>query len=402
MTKCNIANRALFIRDNLDILININSETVDLIYLDPPFNSNKHYAAPSGSRAAGAAFKDAWTLDDLDHAWVGQIAESHPKLSTLISAVGVSGDKGDMAYLTFMARRLLELRRILKPTGSLYLHCDPTMSHSLKLMTDCIFGKRNFRNEIIWHYSNASRGKKRLAKSHDVILWYNKTAEAAFYREEILAPYQSKMTEWRHKKAGKEPPKGKTPDDVFSLPSLNTMASERVGWPTQKPLALLEFLIKAGSKENDIILDPFCGCATTLVAAELHNRRWLGIDISSGAKDAIKRRLEASQDLLTTKGVWKKVEIRTVLPIRTDKGESVVNPKIYKHALYGWQKNKCAGCRLEFPFRNMEIDHIYPRSKGGGDTKDNLQLICGACNRVKGDRTMDYLLAELRKHGLVK
>lgn len=158
MTK-NIANRTMFIHDNLPVLENINKESVDLIYLDPPFNSNKTYSAPIGSKAAGAAFKDAWTLDDIDLAWMGQIDEVQPELSGLIKSISARGGgaknkrQGDKSYLIFIARRLLEMKRILKPNGSIYLHCDPTMSHSLKLVMDSIFGVDNFRNEIAWCYT---------------------------------------------------------------------------------------------------------------------------------------------------------------------------------------------------------------------------------------------------------
>ena len=146
----NVENRTIFEGDNLHILRGLDSETTDLIYLDPPFNSNRTYEAPIGSEAAGAAFKDAWTLSDLDNAWHGELAEHEPALYSAISTAEFSHSKGMKAYLIMMGIRMLEMQRVLKPTGSIYLHCDPTASHYLKMMMDSVFGWRNFRNEIAW------------------------------------------------------------------------------------------------------------------------------------------------------------------------------------------------------------------------------------------------------------
>ena len=151
MATPNFANRTLWTADNLDILRGMNSECVDLIYLDPPFNSNKNYEAPVGSKAAGAAFKDTWTLSDLDVAWMGIIAEEQPALAHVLKAARLTHGKGMQSYLTMMAVRLLEMRRVLKPTGSIYLHCDPFASHYLKQLMDAIFGYTEFyRNEVTW------------------------------------------------------------------------------------------------------------------------------------------------------------------------------------------------------------------------------------------------------------
>ena len=151
----NVANRTLFTGDNLDVMRGINSECIDLIYLDPPFNSNATYSAPVGSEAAGAAFKDSWTLDDIDLAWHGQIADEHPGLYAIIDAAGECHGKSMKAYLIMMGVRLLEMKRLLKPSGSIYLHCDPTASHYLKMVMDAVFGKGNFCREIIKHTKNS-------------------------------------------------------------------------------------------------------------------------------------------------------------------------------------------------------------------------------------------------------
>ena len=173
MTQPNWKNRTLWTGDNLDIMRGMNSETVDLIYLDPPFNSNKTYSAPVGSEAAGAAFKDTWTLSDVDEAWHGEIPDREPTLYAIIDAAGLSHGKGMKSYLIMMAVRLLEMRRVLNPTGSIYLHSDPTASHYLKMLMDAIFGYKNFRDEIVWHYGQRTAFlKQSFNRKHDVILFY--------------------------------------------------------------------------------------------------------------------------------------------------------------------------------------------------------------------------------------
>ena len=159
MAAPNWVNRTLWTGDNLDVMRGMNSESVDLIYLDPPFNSNRTYAAPVGSKAAGASFKDAWTLSDLDRAWMGLIADKHPAMYGVLQAARLSHGKGMQSYLCMMAVRLMEMQRLLKPSGSIYLHCDPTASHYLKLLMDTVFGRGNFRNEIVWGYHG--RGQRR-------------------------------------------------------------------------------------------------------------------------------------------------------------------------------------------------------------------------------------------------
>ena len=153
MAAPNFADKTIWTGDNLDMLRGMNSECADLIYLDPPFNSNRNYAAPVGSRAAGAAFKDTWTLSDLDVAWMGLIADEQPAVANLLHTAKLTHGKGMQSYLTMMAVRLLEMRRVLKETGSIYLHCDPTASHYLKLLMDAVFGSANFRNEVVWSFT---------------------------------------------------------------------------------------------------------------------------------------------------------------------------------------------------------------------------------------------------------
>ena len=242
----------IFEDDNLPIMQSMDSQSVDLIYLDPPFNTYNRYPE----------FNDSWSSDE--------------------------------SYLNYMSIRLREMHRLLKNTGSIYLHCDQNMSHYLKILMDKIFGRNNFQNELIWYYKNASRGKTKFAKSHDVIFWYKKGKSCVFNQNDVLSDFESGMTAWRYTaggQSGKPIPKGKTPDDVITLPSLNAMANERCGYPTQKPLALLDLIIRASSNENDLVLDPFCGCGTTLVAAKNLNRKFIGIDNSNTAIRFAKKRL---------------------------------------------------------------------------------------------------------------
>ena len=168
----NWRNRTLWTGDNLDVMRGMNSGSVDLIYLDPPFNSNTDYSAPIGSEAAGAAFKDTWTLSDVDEAWHGEIADRQPALYAIIDAAGLAHGKSMKSYLIMMAVRLLEMHRLLKPAGSLYLHCDPTAGHYLKMLTDAVFGRSNFINEVIWQRTSSRNDAKRWGAVHDTILFY--------------------------------------------------------------------------------------------------------------------------------------------------------------------------------------------------------------------------------------
>ena len=252
----NWANRTLWTGDNLDIMRGMNSESVDLIYLDPPFNSNRDYSAPIGSEAAGAAFKDTWTLSDVDEAWHGEIADREPTLYAIIDAAGRSHGKSMRSYLIMMAVRLLEMRRLLKDTSSIYLHCDPTASHYLKMLMDAVFGKGQFQNEIVWCYRKWTRRATRFPRAHDVILLYSRSERPTFNVQHIPV---SKGTLKRWKGQAQDSvfvdgvrlqiateKESKTPcPDWWEISVINPNAKERVGYPTQKPLALLARIIHA-------------------------------------------------------------------------------------------------------------------------------------------------------------
>lgn len=408
----NVENRTIFCNDNLEVLRGLNNKSVDLIYLDPPFNSNKNYAAPIGSEAAGAAFKDTWTLDDVDNAWHGEIADRDPPLYQAIHAAELTHGKSMKSYLIMMAVRLLEMRRVLRTTGSIYLHCDPTASHYLKIVMDSIFGVKQFRNEIVWCYKGPSNTKYKFPSKHDILLYYGER-KSVFNKDDIRIPYAESSVA-RSKYKGKptdgmqfsaiklHASGGKVPEDWWS--DIHAMKhyskKEGTGYPTQKPIALLDRIIKASSNKGDVVLDPFCGCATTCVAAERLQRQWIGIDISKRAIDLVDLRLEAEL------GFFGEVIPRYDIPKRTniDKPQEEVklpDYRTHKHTLYGKQEGKCNGCQTLFPFRNMTVDHIKPQSKGGTDHEYNLQLLCGACNSTKGRGTQEQLIERLKKQKVI-
>lgn len=260
----NWQNRTMWTGDNLPIMRGMNSETVDLIYLDPPFNSNRNYSAPIGSQAAGAAFKDTWTLSDVDEAWHGEIADREPSVYAAINAAGVTHGKGMKSYLIMMAVRLLEMRRLLKTTGSIYLHCDPTASHYLKMLMDAVFGKQQFRNEVVWCYEVGGRSQRYFARKHDTVLFYSKTENYLFNADDVRLPRKtthmkierdSDGREWQIKTDRKTGVVYRYPVDAgafcpdwwVGIQQLNRNQKERLGYPTQKPLALLDRIIRAST-----------------------------------------------------------------------------------------------------------------------------------------------------------
>jgi DNA modification methylase len=272
-----MTKNVLYCGDNLEILATMEKESVDLIYIDPPFFSNRHYEIIWGDEAEIRSFEDRW-------------------------------EGGINVYIEWMKGRVMELHRVLKTTGSMYLHCDWHAGHYLKMMCDEVFGPNNFRNEIIWHYKRWTAGMKDFQRMHDTIFRYCKTNNFTFnlqyedYQETTMKYHKWEIDEHGNKfyvKHGKkiEPyrvymnKKGVKLNDVWKLPQIGPIGTERLGYPTQKPEALLERIIKASSNEGDLVLDAFCGCGTALVVAQKLGRRWIGIDISPSAISLIKRRL---------------------------------------------------------------------------------------------------------------
>ena len=247
--------------DNIEIMRGMDSESIDLIYADPPFNSNRDYGA----------FDDKF--GGLD------------------------------AYIDWMVPRLQEMHRILKPTGSIYCHIDWHAVHYIKVEMDRIFGMKNFRNEIVWCYSGASSPKmKQFARKHDNILWYSKGESWEFNVDDVRLPYaKSSKNREGYRKTGfvgedsdkcELNNKGKFPEDWWEIPFIRPNSKERLGYPTQKPEALLERIIKASSNDGDTVFDPFCGCGTTLAVAKRLGRNYIGIDINQDATDITNIRLK--------------------------------------------------------------------------------------------------------------
>jgi len=307
----------LFYGDNLDVLRRyVADESVDLVYLDPPFQSGKSYNVifeAHGSKASAQiqAFDDTWKWGVESESAYREIVEYGGAAAvTLRSFRQMLRESDMMAYLCMMAPRLVELRRVLKPTGSLYLHCDPTASHYLKILLDAIFGPSCFRNEIVWRYRRWPTTSRQFQKMHDVLLFYSRAADGAhkfkaLYGYESLAESTLKTFGTKKQKADfssghrkpsvvAEETQGPPLSDVWEVGVIAPIAKERLGYPTQKPEALLDRVILASSAEGDVVLDPFCGCGTAVAVAQKLGRRWVGIDITHLAIGLVKHRLRSS------------------------------------------------------------------------------------------------------------
>ena len=431
MAEANWKNRTLFHGDNLKFLRAMNSESVDLIATDPPFNKGKDFHATPDSLARGAGFQDRWSWEqDVHPEWVDQITDDFPKVMHVIQGSRNSYGHDMGAFLCFMSVRLLEMKRVLKSTGSIYLHCDPTASHYLKELMDAIFGRKNFRNEIVWCYRGGGVPKNAFARKHDLLLAYGNGGTATFNRQYV--PYSEASTKLVKSRGGvsidnrvRDLSRGAAmPDWWVDINSLQTWSRERTGYPTQKPLPLYERIVKASSNTGDMVLDPFCGCATTPVAAERLGRQWVGIDIWDRAHKTVIDRLK-KEGLEAPDGdtggrllVAGKVEYRTEPPARTDNRDAAVpflrtkikvrepegkkwtRAEAYAH-LIEQHGSKCQGCERMFDdARYLQLDHNTPRSDGGLNHITNRILLCGPCNNLKSNQyTLSGLKRENRKRG---
>ena len=498
MADPNFHNRTLYHGDNLNFLRGMNSETVDLVATDPPFKKGRDFHATPDSLAAGAKFEDRWSWEkDVHPDWIDAIEEDWPSVSWTIEAARQTYGADMAAFLCWLGVRVMEMHRILKPTGSMYLHIDHTAHAYVKAIMDGIFGKENFRNELVWRRATSHNDAKQFGRIHDNVLLYGKTSngcwngdaiatsksaeeiKAAFPMNDKRGPVRSEnLTGPRHNtqrgspstlpwkdydvfarnrvwsvpKTGRyakyieenfipgyrsiveihdrldaldeaglihHPTKGvwpglkryadadlgHLPQDIILEPigftNYTKGQGESTGFPTQKPLGLYEKFIAASSNPGDTVLDPFCGCATTPVAAERLGRQWVGMDIWDGAIGQVRQRMEDNRQLLADPDP--RIHYSTEPPQRTDSGQAAAPdlvlklqipeppaPRMTRAEMKSFLVNNegivCKGCLRKFDDpRYLDLDHNVPRSDGGIHHISNRMLLCGPCNRAKSN-----------------
>ncbi len=278
----------LYCGDNLEVLRHrVATGSVDLIYLDPPFNTSHSFhlrRSPTGSTVRGGppAYRDTWRWSEEARAALERSLEvgCGRVRRTMTALHRILGESSLLNYLAVLVVRLVELHRVLKPTGSIYLHCDPRAGGYIRVLMDAVFGGENFLNAVVWCYGLGGSSPRRWPRKHDDILWYSREPGRHFFQP-VMVPADSRRMRGELKKA----------PDYWLIPSLNNMARERSGYPTQKPEELLERIVLSSSRVGDRVLDPYCGSGTTLVVAARHGRRWIGIDDSPAAIAVTRRRL---------------------------------------------------------------------------------------------------------------
>ena len=477
-------NRTLFIADNYNLMRCLDNESVDLVCTDPPFAKNKTFAedrlkppladeeiarekelldswgATDTDSAAklglewpskmgrGVSFSDIWRWEDIHEAWIDDIEAERPAVAEVINVTAHSHSQSHAAYCAYMAVRLIEIHRILKPTGSMFLHCDQTANSYLRLLLDAIFGEAMQVNEITWCYKENETATRYFPRKHDTILWYAKSDDYKFNLE------RGEITEAQKKRYNKNKDGGKFREGIDSdryatmkgkLRKLEggaklrswwddipiTQASERTGYPTQKPVALAKRLIKAATDENDIVFDPFAGCAYALVAAEGTNRQWLGCDHSPRALTVLRRQFAKfnyspngellpspktgtvpllSLTELTIKGpvgqdmpvrtdvdptppappkpVTRQYQARSSIHTRSEMLEFLLELSEWRAWCCGWYNPSSDGTPAKVTY-NFELDHIHPKSKAGHTHQiTNRAPLCPYHNSKKGGRSI--------------
>lgn len=447
-----IAN-TLYEMDNLEVLRGINSNSIDLIATDPPFNTKRNRSGSAGNYVDKwkygdkGTLPDQWKWNEVHPKWLETIQDGHPALYQVIESTKVVQGEDTAAFLCFLSVRLLEMHRILKDTGSIYLHCDHTADSYIRIAMDAVFGKKNFCNEIVWSYHRWTGATKRFQRMHQIILFYAKDLKLSKFNQ-LTEPYseKSKHKGKRHTTVQSDgtmeqmytddTSREKALRDVWEISYLNSQANERTGSPDQKPLKLYERIIEASSNKGDIVLDPFCGCATTIIAANKLKRRWIGIDRRKDARYHIITRLmgipkkerervqkfATDQDWLEKQMQCYEMHYRTEPPTRTDNQETAavelppVFPRDEKYQMDRKEMHRvlvdrfglrCWGCNFAAPdARYLELDHINPKSGKddyGQHHIHNRALLCKPCNLEKSDRmTLQQLRRNNEKNGYMK
>lgn len=496
MAEFNAVNRGVYIADNWNFLRSLNSECIDLVCIDPPFGKNETWQAnklrpklatdeqdnelrllklwdisnakeaaaagltwpdagsDGGRRNAQGGFTDIWSWqEDINEDWMLELEsrENLRGIHRLIDATRYVHGDDIAAYLCYMAVRIIEIRRVLKPTGSLFLHCDHTASGYLRQLLDGVFGKENFQNEIVWYYQTGGVTKKRFSRKHDTIFFYTKGSSWTFNGEAIQIPRTEKAMQRARNPAGARisaQDTHKNPDDVLNIPQMNPMAKERTGYPTQKPVALAKRIIQAVTNPGDVVLDCFAGCAYTAVAAEMlakddpeQARQWAACDMNLRSWTVFKRQFSKESlvvldcnDQTTGQQVLKGNPVVTVhgpnkLPKRTSpvtddwqtasklgqvkpapeykrKSAVIIEDKVMLDRLLKLSGYRawCCGFANRFPdgrieptSNNFHLDHVKPKSKGGNDRIYNRAPLCSRHNTSKGNRriTLEQLRVEI-------
>ena len=497
----NFPDNTLYEMDNLDVLRGMNSNTVDLIATDPPFNTKRNRSGSAGFYVDNwkwgdtSLLPDQWKWNEVHPKWLEEIKDDHTALYHAIDAAKHCQGEDTAAFLCFLSVRLIEMHRVLKDTGSIYLHCDPTASHYIKMCMDAIWGKKNFRNEITWERHTGNNNAKRYANVTDILLYYIKGKNPTWNQQygplsenklkeynrtdldgrrwttgDLTAPNSSNMFEWRGTtpttrgwaysyeqleqmyaegrivtdKEGRPLKRGRKTylDESKGVPLKNiwtdiqrigNKSNERTGSPDQKPLKLYKRIIRASSNEGALVLDPFCGCATTIIAARDLNRRWIGIDRRPDARFHIITRLmdispkerERLEKYATDKA-WLDRQMQpyemyyqTEPPSRTDNDEQIspeltpVYPIESEHrlshaAMHDILVNqfglKCWGCNFSPPDkRYLQLDHIIPKIDGGTNDIDNRALLCQPCNLKKSSKmSLNALRKQNKRDGHIQ
>ena len=467
-------NRHLFIVDNYHLLKSLDTASIDLICTDPPFAKNETFIGgltppltgdekqreidklmewgisnaadadqnnvtwPTG--AATAKFRDIWSWEtDVHEQWMNEIKDSRLKVLNVIETTRYTHGEGTAAYLAYMAVRLIECHRILKPNGSLYLHCDHTANSYLRLLLDAIFGTYNFRNDIIWSYRTGGVSKRYWPRKHDTLLFYVKSDKYKHNAVQERIYYDKPFFTTKIDDDGRHYSDVYIRDVWDDIKPLINVSNERTGYPTQKPVALAERVIGASSKPGDLVFDPFAGCAYVPVAAENMEREWVACDISPRAMTVLRRQFkkfgyavdgEAPEGVLAHGGTSLARADVTILgphelPERTTLEEDVeavkpLPPRTYKIpasiftreemleyllGLSGWRAWCCGFANwkigsfgrpvIEHTTKNFELDHIDPQSKRGRHEIDNRAPLCPYHNNMKSNRRVH--LDELRE-----